>query len=87
MMWRSPSPQGYVAPVIDMQQVSELAPFLRPCGHTHRTAQRSSADNKAQPCMMELPWHQVVSKRPACSSSACLAHLFGACLLAPGGRP
>lgn len=69
MMWRSPSPQGYVAPVIDMQQVSELAPFLRPCGHTHRTAQRSNADNKAQPCMMELPWHQVVSKRPACSSS------------------
>ena len=28
MMWRSPSPQGYVAPVIDMQQVGGLAPFL-----------------------------------------------------------
>ena len=87
MMWRSPSPQGYVAPVIDMQQVGRLAPFLRPYGPRHGTAQRGNAMQtrrgwNTQPCMMELPWHHVMSMAArllACSSS-CLPCTSVCCL-------
>ena len=84
MMWRSPSPQGYVAPVIDMQQVRRLAPFLRPCFLRHSTARRGNANNKGME-NTAMHYGAALSPRHVCGYRvACLQQLMRAlrtCLL------